>query len=83
MYELLVTALLDLLAFLELSGDDTVDPDAAVEQLEEAARTLRQLGEEDRERLVATIEAAAAREEDPARRAFFLATPEALGLRGG
>ena len=39
----LVAGLLHLMAFLELSGDDTVDPDWAVEAMEHVGHYLQQL----------------------------------------
>jgi hypothetical protein len=42
-------AVIDLAAFLELSDDDVVDPDAAVEQLEILAFNLKHLTQEERQ----------------------------------
>jgi len=48
MNPILIDALIDLLAFLELSGDDVVNPDSAVQAMESAAATLQKLSPEDR-----------------------------------
>lgn len=44
--------IIDFAAFLELSGDDIIDPDAAVTQLENLASDLQELAEEDRRTFV-------------------------------
>jgi hypothetical protein len=46
-----VAAFLHLAAFLELSGDETVDPDWAVEAMEHVGHYLQQLSDEQVERL--------------------------------
>ena len=45
MNELLMRALVNTLAFLELSEDDVVDPDSAVKVLEHAAHLLGRVGQ--------------------------------------
>ncbi|HYE73632.1 MAG TPA: hypothetical protein VEF04_09875 [Blastocatellia bacterium] len=70
--------------FLELSGDDIVDPDAAIEQLEYISWSLQQLSEADRLTFIQFVneealkaEAAGSNEE----LVDFLKTfPEAFGL---
>jgi hypothetical protein len=79
--ETLVVALLDLLAFLELSGDTVVDPDAAVNQMEATAYRLARLPPADQTRLIELITARAANEPDQERAAFFASLPEAIGLQ--
>lgn len=81
MEEHLVAALLDLLAFLELSGDDVVHPDAAVAQMESTAHQLASLSLEDQVRLRKLVADLAATEVPPERAAFFSSLPEALGLQ--
>ena len=76
----LVATLLDLLAFLELSGADVVEPDAAVRQMEETAHRLRALASADRTRLVDLIVRCAAAEVVPERAAFFASVPQTLRL---
>ena len=48
----LAKALVDALAFLELSGDDVVDPDSAVKVMESIAATLQEASEEERNAIV-------------------------------
>ena len=43
MNKALIVAIANLAAFLELSDDDVVDPDAAVQQLEDLGATLKEL----------------------------------------
>jgi hypothetical protein len=52
----LVAALLHVVAFLELSGDQAVDPDWAVEAMEHVAHYLRQLSAERVEALREQVE---------------------------
>lgn len=52
MNRLLMRALINCLLFLELSDDEVVDPDAAVEVMEYAAYLLQQLGPDERRELV-------------------------------
>jgi len=75
----------DSCAFLELSGDDVVSPDAAVAQLEAIAFTLKEeLTAEERREFVNYIEELATQERaggrDEARTTFLAQLPEALGL---
>jgi hypothetical protein len=44
----LAKAVVDVLAFLELSGDDVIDPDSAVKAMESIAATLHDASEEER-----------------------------------
>jgi hypothetical protein len=48
MNEHLMRAIIQHAAFLELSGDDVVDPDAAVRELEGLAATLKRLSSSER-----------------------------------
>jgi hypothetical protein len=48
MNENLMTIVLETLAFFELAGDDLVEPDSAVEQMEGAAHFLAQLSAEEK-----------------------------------
>jgi hypothetical protein len=75
----LVAALVDCLAFIELSPDSVIDPDAAVQVHEQVAVRLQALPPEDRQRLVAHVAALL-----PRRRAaapgVSAGPPEALGV---
>ena len=67
----MLDAFFDCLAFLALSSGDTVDPDAAVRQLEAAAAAL-QAGPDDQKRSFAgRAQGLASKERDEARAAFF------------
>jgi hypothetical protein len=70
----LMRAVLDAAAFLELADDETVDPDAAVEQMEQMAATLAGLSPEDRAELLgfAAESAEEARRAGDEERAEFL-----------
>jgi len=71
---------------LEMSGDDTIDPDSAVKALEDMAATLKEATEDEKKAFVATC----AGEADKLQReagsgyaktaAFIRGLPEALGL---
>ena len=74
-----LAALLDCIAFLELSDDATVDPDAAVRQIESVAHLLRS-ARADRDRMIADISALAAAEPNPERRRLFERLPSYIGL---
>lgn len=84
MNELVVRALLSCIEFLSRSGDDFVDPDSAVQQLEEIARTLKMLSQEDRRRFRVIVMATAEEEEQQGARAdrvtFLRALTDQLGL---
>lgn len=83
MNRVLMRAVLEALAFAELSGDDVIDPDAAVKLMEQIASTLKQLSPNDRAAFVAFTEELAREESaagNKARAEFLLQTPEALGL---
>ena len=85
MNEILMQAVVECAAFLELSGDDVVNPDAAVRQLEGLASTLRELTPPDRIAFTEFVEDLARSELEnhgSTRRVQFLQTlPENLGLR--
>jgi hypothetical protein len=80
----LMSAIVELAAFLALSGDDIVNPDAAVSQLEQLSAKLRELSAPDREAFISFVQelAEAERKRGDSSRAEFLAVvPENLGLR--
>jgi hypothetical protein len=80
----LMTVVVETLAFLELSGDDVLNPDAALSQLEGAAATLDLLSPAEKAELVKFIRDYAdeeEREKGPRERIdFFRAIPENFGL---
>jgi hypothetical protein len=78
--ELLMRALLNALAFLDLSGDDEVDPDSALKVLEYAGYLLNQLDQADKQALLAFVGREAATERPGPHRDFLLAFPDAFGL---
>lgn len=49
----LAKAIVEALAFLELSGEDTVDPEAAVRTMEVIAATLQGATQEERDAIIA------------------------------
>lgn len=59
MNEILMRALLQTAAFLELSSDEVVDPNAALAALEDIAYLLRQLSAAEKETLIAFVRAEA------------------------
>lgn len=85
MNPILMKAIIDLAAFLELSDDDTVDPDAAVQQLEELVAALSQLTIPEREELVAYVDELIQDQQEQAGSKeyidFLLSFPESFGLR--
>ena len=77
------TLVLDALAFLELSGDEVVDPDAAVGLTESIAATLKALAPAERQEFIDFVEAqaqAAANRNDVRVSRFLHSLPDALGL---
>lgn len=58
-----VQALVEAIAFLELSDDDVVDPDAAVTELERIADILKSLGTPERKMLLDYVAQLAAGQE--------------------
>ncbi|WP_091340851.1 hypothetical protein [Micromonospora rhizosphaerae] len=75
----MLDSLLDCLAFFELCDDETLHPDIAVQQLEDAADRLSRPEPSDRARLAAAI-AARAEIIRPQYRQFVEETPAAFGL---
>lgn len=74
-------------AFLELSGDDVVNPDAAVRELEALSQTLEALSSTERRDFVRFVEDYAESEhrqgQSQSRVEFIKSLPEALGLIEG
>ena len=79
--EALMRIVLDAAAFFELSGDDVLDPDIAVNQLEWISWELKRLDPSARDAFVALALAEAEATHDPRYRTFLLEFPEGLGLR--
>jgi len=59
----LMEAIVYLAAFLELSDDDTVDPDSAVKQLENMSVILQRLSADERHEFIAFLNEFAAEQE--------------------
>jgi citrate lyase beta subunit len=80
----LMKSIVESAAFLSLSGDDAVQPDAAVAQLEQLAATLKEMSQEDRQTFVRYINDLAQQErragKDKERIAFLETLPENLGI---
>jgi hypothetical protein len=84
MNERLMQIVIDTLVFLEMSDADTVDPDAAVREIENIAFHLRSLLAGDLQRFLDFIEkkgAEAVRQGDSARGKFLRGLPQSLGLQ--
>ncbi len=82
--DVLLRIVVDQLCFLELSDDETINEDAAVEQFESIVSELASLGRGDRDRLVGLLAAVAAqartKQASSARVEFLSSLPDALGL---
>jgi hypothetical protein len=81
MSEALMQIVVHATAFFELSGEDVIDPDIALKQLEWIHWELERLDPEEKETLVAFVVAEAEATRDPRVRAFMLEFPKAMGLR--
>jgi hypothetical protein len=66
--------------FLELSGEDVVDPDAAVAQLEAAAAQFQELTDQERAVIIDEIIAIGKAHSNPRAQEFILDLPGSLGL---
>ena len=71
---------LETIAFLELSGDDVIDPDAAVTMLESIAADLQRLTSAQRVEFLAVATRLADATQDARRRELFEGVAESLGL---
>jgi hypothetical protein len=78
--EILMRAVVEAAAFLELSPDEVLDPDLAVKELESMAYLLGQLTESEKRQLVAFTRAEADRVSSDDYRAFLRRFPEHIGL---
>jgi hypothetical protein len=73
-------AVAEVVVFLELAPDERLDPDLAVEQLEQLAVLLQQLDDDERRSFIEFVQRQAERETSDDRRRVLLELPEALGL---
>ena len=80
MNDAVLQALVDCIAFIELSPDDVIDPDAAVRALESVSFVLGKLPQEEQVALARRIVQLADRETDGGYAAFIRSLPEAIGL---
>lgn len=80
MNQALLQVVVDMILFLTLSDDETVDQDAAIEQLEHIAATLKQLPGDERDQFLTFVAERAAQSDDPKRSEVLRSLPEQLGL---
>jgi hypothetical protein len=80
MNELLVRVIAEQAAFLELSGDDVVDPDSAVAQLEAIASALQALSVSEQQQFALLTRQLADHQKDQRRADFFRNLAPHLGL---
>lgn len=73
-------ALVDVLWFVDGCEDDQMDPDDAVKVLEGVAHLVTQLSSKQRIEFTELLDAMAAEEPNPSRRAFLEGFPEGFGL---
>ncbi|HTF07416.1 MAG TPA: hypothetical protein VK659_04505 [Asanoa sp.] len=78
--EVLLAALLDVVASLELSADDLVDPGFVADAFDDVTGQLDALTDADRALLVTLIRAPAATEPNADRRSVLAGAPEHFGL---
>jgi hypothetical protein len=78
--EILMSIVLRLAAFLELSDAPDLNPDVAVRQLEEVAALLKGLNAQERDAFIAFTRKEAKATADPNYRDFLLGFPANAGL---
>lgn len=76
----LAKVVIDQICFLELSSDEVVDPDYAIQQLEVISAELSHLEQTEIAILVAMIRETASENDSADRREFILKIPDYLGL---
>lgn len=76
----LVKAIADVAIFLEFTNEKLLDPDAAMEAMEQLAAELQRLKEEDRGSVVQQLKSISAEYLDKSKAQFVENLPEALGL---
>ncbi len=81
-----MTIVWEAVAFWELAGDEVVDPDEALAQLEGVSSVLNELTPSEKKELISFAQEYAEEEETRGgtaeRAAFFRSVPEVLGLVG-
>lgn len=80
MIEILVRAIVEIVASIELSDDEVINPDTASALLGDMVAILDGLSDDDRFRVAEIIRVVAATERDSRRRSVMLDLPEGLGL---
>ncbi len=80
MNEVLMGIVVDLLAFFELSENDTIDPRLAVNWLESISYELNKLEPGDRDAFITFVSRRADAEEGKQLKDFLRALPKATGL---
>jgi hypothetical protein len=80
MNEIVARALVDLVASIELTSDDELDPDLAAAWLDDVAAALEGLSDPDRHDLVRLINEMARATRDENRRDVLVDLPDDLGL---
>jgi hypothetical protein len=80
MNEIVARALVDLVASIELTSDDELDPDLAAAWLDDVATALEDLSDPDRHDLVRLISELARTTRDENRRDVLVDLPDDLGL---
>ena len=80
MNEIVARALVDLVASIELTSDDELDPDLAAAWLDDVAAALEELPDPDRHDLVRLIGEMARSTRDENRRDALVDLPDDLGL---
>jgi hypothetical protein len=77
----LAQALVEAVAFLELSGDEVVDPDSAVQAMESIGHSLRNASEQEKQAVLDYCRSQAEKlAADEKRRDFYQQFGEAMGL---
>lgn len=79
--QVLLLVFLDIIWTIETADDETIQPDFAVELMENTSAALLDCSEKERDDLSREINEIAARETDPERKSFYEELPDALGLR--
>lgn len=76
----LISNLIDVIYFLETSGDEIINEDTAVSMIEQIAASLQENNSDDLKLLIKTILLIADCEKDRTKADFIKNTPEFLGL---
>lgn len=77
----LAKAIANVAIFFEDAAEDVLDPDAAIQVMEQFARDLKKMNDSDRSALIRRLKEVSAEYGDAARREFVFGLPEALGLK--